>query len=329
MTMTHDPNPALYLPGHPLLRTTDLDEARDRVAQKFCDHRLTMVGSGAGFDVCHNHVMGQNMSVNYLDYGADVHIDPGMLGTFYLLQIPLVGQAIVAHRGVEVLADASTATILNPDRATWMQWHAGCRKLLLQIDKTHMERVAEQLIGHALPGPIRFDPGIDLAQGLGRNLRQMVITAARAAESGALFGPVMTGSDMRVEFDLAAALLTGQASNIHHIVQQADHGALPRDLRRAMDFICANLSEPIQLSDIARQAGVNIRTLQKGFIRSFGLTPMQVLRNARLDSAHYQLLARADPPSVTTAAFSNGFSHLGRFSQVYKARFGHLPSHRH
>jgi AraC-like DNA-binding protein len=71
---------------------------------------------------------------------------------------------------------------------------------------------------------------------------------------------------------------------------------------------------------------MNVRTLQKGFQRAFGKSPMKVLHEARLDAAHYDLTARRDPPSVTDAAYQNGFSHLGRFSRDYKARFGHLPS---
>jgi transcriptional regulator GlxA family with amidase domain len=89
------------------------------------------------------------------------------------------------------------------------------------------------------------------------------------------------------------------------------------------------LAEPIRLAEIARHAGVNVRTLQKGFQRHFGQTPMNILRNARLDAAHYHLTVRRDAPSVTDVAFSNGFSHLGRFARDYRNRFGHSPSQVH
>ena len=66
-----------------------------------------------------------------------------------------------------------------------------------------------------------------------------------------------------------------------------------------------------------------------GFQREFGKSPMQVLREARLDTAHYELTVRQNTPSVTDVAYQNGFSHLGRFARDYKARFGHLPSQTH
>ncbi|MFS4583533.1 AraC family transcriptional regulator [Phaeobacter sp. C3_T13_0] len=308
------------------MRTGDLDEARHRVGQKFCDHRLDITQRHSGLAVRHNHVAGQYSSINYLHYGADVTIDPGMLGSFYLLQIPLSGHANIRHRGDDILANATSATLLNPDRETTMRWSSDCRKLLLQIDRDHLETAAQQLIGTELPGPIRFASHVDLHSKGGRRIRQMVWACAQAAEAGLLFKGPLRGSDIRVEQELALALLTDIPSNISHIIDRADHGSLPKRIRAAVDYIHENLSNPIQLVDIATHAGMNIRTLQKGFRRTFGQSPMQVLRNTRLDAAHYQLMAHREKPDVTTAAFSNGFSHLGRFARDYKARFGHLPS---
>jgi len=110
------------------------------------------------------------------------------------------------------------------------------------------------------------------------------------------------------------------------MLAKSDHQLLPVGIKLALSFIHANLAEPIRLADIAQYSSINVRTLQKGFQRAFSITPMQVLHNARLDAAYYQLTARQNKPSVTDVAFSNGFSHLGRFSRDYKNRFGRLPS---
>ncbi|KZM48831.1 AraC family transcriptional regulator [Labrenzia sp. OB1] len=320
---------AEFLTSHPLLRTSDLDEARHVVTEKFCAHKLMMSRGHDSLAVTHNHVSGVNVSVNYLHYGADVQIDPGMLEGFYLLQVPLSGSAFVRHRGDEIEASATTATLLNPDRETQMSWHGDCRKLLLQIDRTYLNAVAEDLLGAPPAGPIRFDPAVDLTRGSGRLIRDMVVRTAELAEKAALFSGRDRAQDLWAETDLVSVLLNHHASNISHMLAAADHGALPSGIRRALAYIQANLSEPVRIADIARNADMNVRTLQKGFQRAFGLSPMQVLRNTRLDAARYQLSVRRDPPSVTDVAFTNGFSHLGRFSRDYKNRFGHLPSQVH
>ncbi|MEM8852855.1 MAG: AraC family transcriptional regulator [Pseudomonadota bacterium] len=313
-----------YLAGYPLLRTADLDEARHGVTAKFCDHRLELATSTPLF-VRHNHVAGRAVSLNYLHYGADVRIDPGMLGDFYLLQIPLSGGALIDHRGAEVTASAQTATLLNPDRETRMQWSGACRKLLVQIDKDHLTAVAEAMTGAPLPGPVRFDPKVRLGTADGQRLKQFVLSCVWACETEGLFRSG-NAQDGRIEHDLAEALLTLQPSNVSHILARRTREALPKEIRRAVDFIYAHLPDPITSSDIARAAGINVRTLQMGIMRAFGTSPTRFVRDARLDAAHYQLSARIDPPSVTTAAYANGFSHLGRFSRDYKARFGRLPS---
>lgn len=315
-----------YFARHPLLRTRDLDEARHRIAQTLCDHRLAVTTRNADLAVRHNAVRGLNLAVSFLSYGAEVTVDPGLLGSFYLLHVPLAGRARVEHRGEETVTSPTRAAILNPDRPARLQWGEACRKLLVQIDRTHLETVACALTGAPLPGPIRFDPAVDLTAPSGRRLLRIITACVEAAESGELFARPLRAGDLRVEHDLAHALLSLQPSNVSHILDRADQQARPRAIRLAIDYMHANLAEPITLSDIAGAAGVNIRTLQKGFQRLFGLTPMQVLRNVRLDAARYHLMARRDPPSVTEVAFSCGFSHLGRFSRDYRARFGHAPS---
>lgn len=318
-----------FLESHPLLRTGDLDEARDCVTEKFCDHRLFKASKVGALSVRHNHVAGTHVSVNYLHYGADVQIDPGMLERFYLLQVPLSGQAFVRHRGKDIVANSATATLLNPDRETNMTWRGSCRKLLLQVDKDYLQRMAEDMLGAPIPGAIRFDPQVDLSREGGQVIKNMVVNAARLAETGVLFGGQNTARDHWAEADLVTKLLTLQDSNISHMLAHSEQKAMPVGIKRALAYMRANLSEPLRLADIARHAGMNVRTLQKGFQREMGVTPMQALLTARLDAAHYQLSVRRNKPSVTDVAYSNGFSHLGRFSRDYKRRFGFLPSQVH
>jgi len=315
-----------YFRAHSLLRTDDLDEARHSVSKRFCDHRLDLCGRSAKLSVRHNAVAGRHLSVNYLSYGSEVTVDPGELGSFYLLHLPLSGKALVQHRGDEVVAGLGKATILNPDRPARLRWGADCRQLLFQIDKAYLEAVAQVLTGAPLPGPVRFDTELDLSTPRGNRLHKMMRACAGAIEGGLLFRGPLGSSDLRAEDDLVHALLTCQRSNIYHVIERADTRARPREIRLALEFIHARLDEQITLQDIAKAAGVNIRTLQKGFRRHLGLTPTQVLRDARLDAAHYLLLSRKDPPTVTAAAYSCGFSHLGRFSRDYRDRFGHPPS---
>ncbi|MGR3364329.1 MAG: AraC family transcriptional regulator [Maritimibacter harenae] len=325
-TMTHGYDTLLQ--GHPLLRTQDLSEARDVVGRAFCDHRLEL-GRGERLDVVHDHVSGRHVSLNALGYGGEVEIDPGLLGEFYLLQIPLAGKACIRHRGEEVVACRDRATLLNPDRETRMTWGAGCRKLLLQVDRAHLEQVAEEMIGTPLPGPVRFDPAVDLTRPAGARMLRQVTGAAAAATRGELWAGRPGLSEIWTERELAEALLTLQPSNVSHMLWRQDLLPTAPQLRRAVEYIHDNLVEPIRVDDIATHAGLNLRSLQLGFRRAFGLSPKQYLRDVRLDMARYRLSRRQDRESVSDVAWSCGFSHLGRFSRDYRARFGECPSTAH
>lgn len=322
-TIAQSPTPLLA--GFEMLRTRDLSEARAVVGQAFCDHRLTL-RQGHGLNVRHDHIAGAEVSLNALSYGAEVEIDPGQLQNFYLLQFPLAGQARIQHRGEEIEAGQNTATILNPDRDTRMIWGAGCRKLLLQINRRHLERVAQDMTGAELPGAVRFDPRIGLNTAGGQRLFRRVVAAARAATDHELWHGASGLNEAWAERELATVLLESQPSNVSHMLWRSRRAPTTREMRRALDYIHTHFADPIRVEDIARAADVNVRSLQLGFKRLYGLSPMRYLRDVRLDAARYCLSRRQGRASVTDVAYSVGFTHLGRFSQDYRDRFGVSPS---
>lgn len=316
------------LGAHPVLRTRDLDEARAAVAARYCDHILNM-DAGGDLDVTHNHVRGAHVSLNLLSYGAEVSINPGELQDFYLLQMPLSGAAQINHRGEEVSASDTCATILNPDRPTEMIWKAGCRKLMVQIDASFLDRVAAEAVGTALPGPVRFDPCVDLTGARGGHLRRLSLAIAQGIDSGLVEFARQDLSQISIERDITLALLEAQPSNVSHLFKAADAAPAAYYVRRAVDFVQSTLHDALTLDDIAAAAQVHPRTLQAAFKQQMGCTPMQFLRNIRLDQARYFLLQRQKRLHVGQIAYDCGYTHLGRFSRDYRARFGQTPRETH
>ena len=108
-----DRNPSEPLSKRRLFQTYELDEARAIVAEKFCDHRLNIETHAAQFEACHHRAEGNAASLNYIRYGANVRIEPGELGSFYLIQIPLAGVAEIDNRGGKVLTHAGQGSVLR------------------------------------------------------------------------------------------------------------------------------------------------------------------------------------------------------------------------
>jgi transcriptional regulator GlxA family with amidase domain len=97
-------------------------------------------------------------------------------------------------------------------------------------------------------------------------------------------------------------------------------------VRRAEALILTQPERPFTVSSLARAVGLSTRSLSRGFQRLRGYGPMAAVRRARLDRVRLDLLTAGPDESVTNVAMRWGFYHLGRFSGLYAAHFGELPS---
>ncbi|HET9519084.1 MAG TPA: helix-turn-helix domain-containing protein, partial [Actinoplanes sp.] len=104
-------------------------------------------------------------------------------------------------------------------------------------------------------------------------------------------------------------------------------GGPPRAIRQVVDAMNAAPERQFYVADLAAIAGISVRSLQEGFRRHLGVTPMAYLQQIRLGRAH-DTLVREHPQRITVAAVAHrcGFTHLGRFANAYRARYGVSPS---
>ncbi|MBY5864422.1 helix-turn-helix transcriptional regulator [Rhizobium leguminosarum] len=99
----------------------------------------------------------------------------------------------------------------------------------------------------------------------------------------------------------------------------------PWHVRRAIDYMHANIAEPLTMTMIADDVGVSLRALQTGFKAFRGTSPGSYLRTIRLQAARDQLRDPMNQRSVREICAMWGFSHAGRFSSVYRSAFGESP----
>lgn len=319
------PIKALPLANHVLLASSNLDCARDQVARKFCAHRLDRMTSGGRFDARHHHAPGYIFSLNYIRYGAAVTIEPGELTSFFLIQVPLSGRAEITNGHHTVLSDRTRASILNANRHTIMHWHEGCEQALLQIDRKRLENFVEARLGHSLPGPILFDPVLNLKDDAGEVIRARIGAMFRAADDGAMFGIEKSLSQISLEHAFLDHFLHCQPSNIRHFFEAQQAEVQTRQMRRATDFIHANLHRPLTMIEVAESAGIAPRTLQAAFRRGRGCTAKDYLQRERLKRIRHDLMNAGTDQSVAAVASRWGMTHLGRFAAAYHAAFGEFP----
>jgi len=108
----------------------------------------------------------------------------------------------------------------------------------------------------------------------------------------------------------------------------SDQARFSRTLQRAVVFMDEHAREDISVADIAAAACVSTRAVQLAFRRYLGITPLSYLRQVRLEQAHRELLA-AHPAQGTVSRIAADwqFTSLSRFTALYRATYGFLPSH--
>jgi AraC-like DNA-binding protein len=117
-----------------------------------------------------------------------------------------------------------------------------------------------------------------------------------------------------------ATLLTESGGAEHASMLSAERALLVEE------WIEAHLHEAITLGRLCEVAGVGGRCLQKTFLARRGSTPIQYVINRRLEAARRTLLEAVGAVEVTSVAMACGFTHMGRFSTMYRRRFGESPS---
>lgn len=113
---------------------------------------------------------------------------------------------------------------------------------------------------------------------------------------------------------------------IRHGSEPAPRQARGLELDPLIDRVMTNLGERITLSDMERWSDRSARALQLAFLQRFGLSPMQWLRERRIDLLRERLLTAAPGASVAEIARSCGLARPTTVVADYLRRFGERPS---
>lgn len=324
--MSFAPDPVdVPLSQNCLFRSADLDEARAIVARKFCEHRLDLASRKGRFRAVHNRVEGHETSLNFIRYGADVQIDPGELGSFYLVQLPMKGCASIDNSAGEIASTQQIGSVLNPHVRTSMRWREGCAQRLLQIDSVALNRVAARLAGRVLDAPVTFETAVDHNRAGVREWVKRLQTCFELASKGAIYGAARHHSQALVEEQLITGFLMCQPSNMSDRFTADPNPAANIHVRRAVRYLQEHFAEPLTVGDVAAQVGVSSRALQMAFRADLDQSPLQYLREIRLNEARHLLRTASATEAIADICDRVGFGHSGRFSVAYKARFGESP----
>jgi AraC-like DNA-binding protein len=307
------------------LATTDLDEAREILTRQYCSHSIFQRDRSAALDVRYSHTHMLNMSFNYLQYGAEVEIRPREFETFYLVHIPLAGNASIRAAGHQFDIRPGVAAIVSPSQQVSTTWTAACRQLMLKIDRKPMESFLSHLIYQPIDRPLEFPFVFDLTVGVGASFYGLIQhLVSELTHNDAVVKSRLVCAQL--EQTLLMLLLCGANHSYRDALQATDKSVCPKHVVRAYQYMVANARENITIEDLTRLTGVSGRALYEGFRRFKGASPKACLRAIRMQEIRKELLEGDDSDDVTVIAERWGFFHLGRFASNYQKIFGEKPS---
>lgn len=290
-------------------------DAHEHVARELSDHVLSWK-QGAPDAALFKGELNQ-LRIYALRYGAQVDVTPRPFDDFTLVHTSLAGGAEFECDGQSIhLAEGRTA-VLAPKQHCRLRWLPGTQQLIVRVPNTLLHEVSGE--------PAEDDPGLRaglLPRALGSQwdlITQSLLNILSMTEDGAV------RAEWRDHFERNLALfLLLHRPDAQPPAEARSPASGIGQMDALLEYIEARLCAPIALEDLARAAGASLRTLNMLCHRHYGVTPMELLRNMRLDAVRGRLLTDA-AASITDTALAFGFGHLGRFSAYYFARFNELP----
>ncbi len=195
----------------------------------------------------------------------------------------------------------------------------------LFLDWKVVRRMLVSLVEMPILDSLDLEPVVDLATPSGQLIGSLVQTIVQGMRNG---GPLLSSP-------LALAAMSETLANLvirfgrhrlsDHLEKQKVCLIAPWHVRRAIDYMHANIAEPLTMTMVADGVGVSLRALQTGFRAFRGTSPGGYLRTIRLQAARDQLRDPMNQRSVREICATWGFSHAGRFSIVYRSAFGESP----
>ncbi|WP_126909285.1 AraC family transcriptional regulator [Rhizobium chutanense] len=319
--------------GTKMIRTNPTDcivaEGRDpaelSAALSTDDVRITAQSNDRDrFSFRFEYVKADGIVIGFCRYDGTCQIKREGLSNRFQIFLPRYGGTRFIANGLEIPTSSTQGAILDGKINQGADFAGPRGHLFLTIEEVFLRTRLSNLLSIPVSGSLDFRPQIDLVDGPGREVRRIAAALRAGLCDG---GPLRSAPVARK--NLTEALVSLMLEALPHRFSPwlgRITPALPRHVKRAIEFMRANIGEPLTLQKIAAESGVSGRSLQIGFQQFKMTTPMAYLRYLRLEAMHQDLKTGQPGLEVQETALKWGFTHFGRMAADYCARYGELPS---
>lgn len=266
----------------------------------------------------------KKVAIGCISYGADVAINIDYLGA-YSISLPLHGRQTLKRRGESHRSDHHCGLIVSNIDQQDLLIEKDCKKLQVVIPEQSVQLVLSHLLAKPIDQPVIFNPQmpLDASNFLHLWWKNVQHCLDMRHEYARFDGLDLLSADY--ESFLIKSLLLTQENNYSAQLRQLSQYQLPKSVQRVKSFIHQFAHQDITAADLLMVSGVSRSTLYREFQEALQLSPMDYLKQYRLEQVRHTLQQAKEPVSVSRVATDWGFRHLGRFSQEYREAFGEHP----
>ncbi|WP_417794478.1 AraC family transcriptional regulator [Terasakiella pusilla] len=316
-----------YLSSFNVFKSSDPDTIETVIASYTSPFKMGISRKSTGFNANLNMT-----KVHKLDFAHSTFGDPeiewsskGESDNSYIFFIPTSGGGEVTHQKQNWEFSSSTGVVWDMAHdisASQQSFHS----FSLTLSK-------EKLAAHAsaLGGPqcgmtgVMLDPMVNLASPAGMLFKNTIKSVADALD-----GPAGNTINDLVLSQYSDLILTQILTQFSPIVRRELNGPvssyiLPKNIKLARDYIHSHISEKLDMMILSQVSNCSYRTLQRGFMSAFNLTPIQYIRKVRLQFVKNEINLAGPEITISAIARKWGFGHLGRFANEFHKEFGYHP----
>jgi AraC-like DNA-binding protein len=302
--------------------TQRIDEAEALTARAFQPHHFEPRSRTVDYRI--NLAPLGSSALSVVAFGVGASLDCPEIEEFYVEHFLTRGAAEIIQDDRAAICGSSRGVVMSPSTLAKLRLSPDCATVGFRVDRDTLESHFERLTGRPPRSTIVFENRVDLTRGSGTRRHQIVRWALAEAERSRSLGDSPLAATLEDAY--IHALLTGHPHSHRSLLDMGAPDSGLAAVRRVEDYIHAHPEQPIRSESLVALSGVSTSSLYEAFQRERAMSPMRMLRDVRLARVRQDLL-RAEPgESVTTAALRWGFTHLARFSGLYRRQFGELPS---
>jgi len=319
MSSSHHLRP---LDAFPAIRSRDPDAVENALTRIYGARKLFLPPRNHALDVHANHWQSRSIGLSYCNYGGRAQVEfPG--AQFFRQQISLRGGTEIRIGGSRRQVTRQESSIVPPETPLLIDFPIDFEQLVLRVNVDPLMNKLAALIGTTPHRKLEFEPStrVDETAGSLQRLLRYFINELDASESQT---PQLALAEL--EQALIVSFLCSNRNNYSSFLEGSMRAPASWQVRRAEEYIHAHWAEPITIETLARETSTSARSLFHHFKRSRGHSPMDFVKQVRLQHAREMLSSASDDTSITETAFACGFGNLGHFAKDYLRRFGERPS---